>query len=154
MNKTQKLQKVTEAIHKACPDLLEPTFGCLVRLYLPNQSMTEISAIVQENHGLYRLNCGKKWFTQEQLKFDKRFEILGQPIGIASILRTCKRQYREVKGIKFRHDKMGTVKTPNDDFKEVCRIIKHWNPEKDNINDQEEQTIKLLFNFLFDEIIL
>lgn len=106
MNKTQKLQKITEAIHKVCPDLLELRFGTKIK----EKDCADIGTFICQESFLergreekYRIWCewNRQMITMEYSMimtgqgFDDRIEILGQPITLPAILRAIEKRYKE-----------------------------------------------------------
>lgn len=150
MNKTQKLQKVTEAIHKACPDLLKLKFGTSVYC---EQALEDDRGDYHDFFGDYirqinneecevLIECESDDLERGQTEMIipysiESLEILGQPINLPEVLRAVQ-------------DKMGSydfeiIETFRTTFLE--KLLKDWNFLK-TLDQQEEPVIDLLFNIL------
>jgi hypothetical protein len=85
-----KLQELKNAIHKACPELLELSFGCSVKKI--KQIFTGYYGFcVGEMTGDFKYEFLMDYSNQIQSftesEIAEYFEILGHPIGIAEVLR-------------------------------------------------------------------
>lgn len=150
MTHQQKLQAVTEAIHKACPDLLELAIGSFISASLCEKgepiadyhlnkfiiSQEDIINLSASNGQIYITHCDKEY---------ELYGILGQPIGIDSVLRAVGNK------ILLRVDTEGFFYTWElEDAKAgkyYCDTGAQWNLTK-TLDQQEEPVIDLLHSVL------
>ena len=147
MTHQEKLQAITEAIHKACPDLLELEKGCRVEyeeLCFPGTYLGDNYAgnpvILLEASS----NTVAKTIKRSKLK------ILGQPIGIAEVFRALEKKA----GMKLYHDNSGEWPTTNlkltsmlgDDT--IPKLMYYWKFAK-LLNDQSEEVVSLLYSIFY-----
>ena len=152
-----KLQKVTEAIRKACPDLLEPKRN--VDVLVPQNSgekycyfivdLTESNyykdiPLTYEGNVIHSEQipvalCRNKAITDDVLErfAIKDIKILGQPIGIDSVLRAL--------GSNWSISWDGWIRS----YDKAWLPMAEWNLEKDNLNDQSEELILLLYSIFY-----
>mgnify|MGYP003494011412 CR=1 FL=1 len=152
MTHQEKLKKVTEAIHKACPDLLELKAGCNIRELFTNQT----AQILQQKYKYKAIHIpGEKpeledaWVVHgtsgvNVLKTDQ-FKILGQPIGIDSVLRTFEANLKNHKYI-LTINQIGSLAYHSIIDDELVKF-EVWNLTK-TLDQQEEPVIDLLHNIL------
>lgn len=93
-----------------------------------------------------------KQFKEEIALDDRRsnedrepYTILGKPLELQSILRAIKKgTYRNIKGVKIRHTKLGEVKTWKEDVLYVVDLVGLSKP----IQEQDEETLSALLEIL------
>lgn len=72
-------------------------------------------------------------------------KVLGKPLELQSYLQAVKKgAYKNIKGVEFRHTKLGAVKTWKDDLPWVISLVKldkkMW--------EQDEETLKKLLDLI------
>ena len=139
MTHQEKLTKVTEAIHKACPDLLEPVFGCWIKY----QNSTELHRIV-------------KFYPQDKHVFLEGlhetyplelFTILGQPIGWIEVLRAIGKLWG-IGGSYYLSQNKISLQIPELKDDTVIDKSLDWDLTK-TLDQQEEPVISLLYSIFY-----
>lgn len=143
MTHQQKLQAVTEAIHKACPDLLELKFGCKATYpivdYVKGSPRHEVQLVRKQEADRWTL---EKWQLSDGSWISThKLEILGQPINLPEILRAIEKRYKG--------DQFATIAS-NGWF--------HFNSQRcffdltKTLNQQKKPIISLLYSILCTRI--
>jgi len=139
MTHQEKLTKVTEAIHKACPDLLKLKVGAKMKnLHQDDENPYQVKTFLYKSVKYY--HCLEHDGRTSKFPFDA-LQILGQPIGIAEVLRAFSANrmlgYVQASGMIY-HEKI-----PNNSY------VQYWNLEKNTLDQQEEPVISLLYSIFY-----
>jgi hypothetical protein len=136
MDHQNKLQKVREKIIEAVPEIMELKFGCRV-----SGIIAKYTSFPKEIIGTYigkvpnhELLIADEDNTLRYI-YPKDLKILGRDIRLADVLRTLRKIWVEDNLKKSWNDTMSL-------------LILNYNLEKDNLGDQNEETISFLY-FIF-----
>lgn len=144
-----KLEELKQAIYSVWKEGKELSFGCGVEIVLLDYMKNRCKGTKQITK--YLSTLGETLLGQENVEV-KITKIIGHPIGIAEVLRAIEEirnsQYKNIKGVIFRHTKLGEVKSPEDDKKDMLYLLKNWKLEKNTLDNQAPEII----NFLWDLI--
>jgi len=110
------LQKLREAIIKEIPEIKKIKICCKIKFSDSFGEETIIKVLK---------DVAVKTDVSEERNLGS-CEIIGKPITLADVLRVVKESaYRNVKGVEFRHTKLGDVKTWKNDV-ESCEDYREW----------------------------
>lgn len=166
MTNQEKLQKVREAIISKVPEIMELKEGCQIEyldgIHNGNQPRIKTLKMRGEIRGFLPNN---KYYCSTQKGKIRVFNfsnlaILGSKIGIAQVLRACKKLRKELL-TKNNYGEIGSDSHTNrvDQWSEVFEnadveneleyLWYNWILDKDDINLQKPETIDFLFNIFY-----
>ncbi len=133
------LSQIQQAVHKACPELLELSFGCKIKYH----DDFPMRFIVHENDDNNSIGLYEKNNTVQGIEDIKEFEILGHPIQLQHVLRAME---ANVQSVTIECD--GNWKLYESlDMWVAQRIKYNWDLTKD-LNGQSPETLEFIASLL------
>lgn len=146
MTHAEKLAAVRQKIVEACPELMQPTEGCLIKYKNQTYRISNNNAVHfllwREEYRSFGCDCCTINFSQEDC------EVIGHEPHLEHVLRAL--AHKEMKSgrldifidLSFRFWKITNTNGVND-----LKIISRWMPTKD-LSNQPEATVDFLYSVI------
>lgn len=135
---TSHLTTLTEKIQKACPELMELSFGCKVVHYYDHYDGShadKCTVIQQEGNDILVVSHGQYDLVLEKEYIPEDFEILGHPIRLEHVLRSMEDVLKDKFKMNYHRNE------------QKLNLLKLWDLTKD-LSDQTEDVWEFLDNLL------